>query len=445
MRRVDVEMDILSALLTDSRAWDRHGPELRPEMFGNWAVGELFKSAQAVAAAGRKVDAYTVAHRAGDDPALQEVLDEAARRAASSATLPSRIELLIDESLKDGLRDAAHRLASLEGTGQEQMSAAQEILAGIGTAGGQAVQSVADSVPDWLSDFDSRSSQQAIGIKTGWPDTDRRLGTMRPGDMIVLAGRPGMGKTALALSITNRVIGSGKPALFFSLEMPTNSLMDRLVAMRSGVGLDRIRTPTLLRPGEDSNARSVAKALGTLPLFIDDQPALTIQEIHARANRAKRMHGISLLVIDFLQLVETDTRHQSRRDHVAEVSRRVKRIAKELKVPVILLSQINRKCEERQDKRPLASDLYEAGAIEQDADAIGFIYRDIVYREHSEWGQTSELIWRKVRQGEAGTDYLLFDGPLQRFLPVDRTTIPARKTEKLSGPFAAPPPGVAFS
>jgi replicative DNA helicase len=251
------------------------------------------------------------------------------------------------------------------------------------------------------------------GVPTGFTDLDRMTGGLQPSDLIVVAGRPSMGKTSFCLNMAQyaALFGDGEGGLpigIFSLEMSKEQLVMRLLSSEAEVEFFKIRSGGL-RDEERTRLGRAAGKLYSAPLYIDDTPALTVLELRARARRLKKEHGLALLVVDYLQLMRGRASNPDRREQeISEISRSLKALAKELNVPVIAISQLNRMVEQREDKRPRLADLRESGAIEQDADVIIFIYRDIVYNKESKEPNTAEIIVGKQRNGPVGDVRLTF-------------------------------------
>ena len=253
------------------------------------------------------------------------------------------------------------------------------------------------------------------GIATGFTDIDDMTAGLQPSDLIIVAGRPSMGKTAFAMNIAEHAaIRDGRAVAVFSMEMSGEQLAMRLMSSLGRIDQTKVRTGKL---DDDDWPRltSAVSILSEAPLFIDDTPALSPTELRARARRLKREHNLGLIVIDYLQLMQVPGNKENRTGEISEISRSLKALAKELKVPVIALSQLNRSLEQRPNKRPVMSDLRESGAIEQDADVIMFIYRDEVYDEDSPDKGTAEIIIGKQRNGPIGVRRLTFLGKHTRF------------------------------
>lgn len=282
---------------------------------------------------------------------------------------------------------------------------------------------------DLTKKYEEKSS--ITGIATHYHDFDSMTAGLQNSDLIIMAGRPSMGKTAFALNVALRAaVRSEAPTVVFSLEMSMEQLMTRLLAVQAQVGLQNLRTGYL----EDSDWQKLYQAgdvLSQAPIFIDDTPALSTLELQARCRRLKAEHNLGLIIIDYLQLMRASGRTDSREQEISEISRSLKALAKELNVPVIALSQLNRKVEERTDKRPMMSDLRESGAIEQDADIIIFLYRDAAYNkaEDNPLKNHAEIIIAKQRNGPVGKCELFFKKEYTLFENMDVTPYPSELPE----------------
>jgi len=255
------------------------------------------------------------------------------------------------------------------------------------------------------------------GLPTGYKQLDKMTAGMHAGDLIIVAGRPGMGKTSFALNVAHHACKKNKsPVAVFSLEMPKGQLVRRLLGSEARVDGNRIRTGQLHKDDWPKLA-DAAGTLSEMPIWIDDTPAITMLELRAKARRLKSEVGLSLIVVDYLQLMRSGSRNDSREQEISEISRSLKALAKELEMPVMALSQLNRGVESRgvKDKRPQLSDLRESGAIEQDADTIWFIYRDEVYNQDSDDRGIAEIIVGKQRAGPTGTCRVRFFNEYTRF------------------------------
>ena len=277
---------------------------------------------------------------------------------------------------------------------------------------------IEDILTDTIDRIDLLSQQDGsiTGMETGFKDFDQQTSGLQKSDLIIAAGRPSMGKTAFAMNIAGHVaVEKQMPVAVFSMEMSNEQLAMRLISSIAEVNLQSVRTGQLNDDDWPKLTNAISK-LSDSPLFIDETPALSPTDLRARVRRLAREQGqLSLIVIDYLQLMQVPESSESRANEVSEISRSLKSLAKELNVPVLALSQLNRSLEQRTDKRPKMSDLRESGSIEQDADLIVFIYRDEVYNEESPDKGTAEIIIAKQRNGPIGTNRLTFKGNITRF------------------------------
>jgi len=258
------------------------------------------------------------------------------------------------------------------------------------------------------------------GLATGYPDLDRMTTGLHPGEQIIVAARPGVGKTAFALNIATNAGKAGKSVIVFNLEMPAQQLAQRMLCAEANIDISRLRSGQLY-PDDWEKMTTAIGRLSELPVMIDDSAGLTVADIRARCRRVKRERGLDLVIVDYLQLLYgRRRRNDNREQEVADISRSLKQLAKELDVPVIALSQLSRSVEQRQDKRPMLSDLRESGAIEQDADIVAFLYRDDYYDRDSEKKNIIEIIIAKQRNGPVGTVELVFLKNYNKFVSLER-------------------------
>jgi replicative DNA helicase len=264
--------------------------------------------------------------------------------------------------------------------------------------------------------YNRDNPSDVTGIATGFADLDRMTSGLQPGDLVVVAGRPSMGKTALALNIAEHVaLALTKPVVVFSMEMGSTQLAQRLIGSVGRLPSQHLRTGRL-QPDDWERLSAALGRLNEAPILIDETPALTAIEIRSRTRRMMKQYGqLGLVVVDYLQLMSATSQGENRATEISEISRSMKALAKELRVPVMALSQLNRSLEQRPNKRPVMSDLRESGAIEQDADVIIFIYRDEVYNPDTQDKGVAEIIVGKQRNGPIGTVRLTFLGEYTRF------------------------------
>ncbi|MBC8328526.1 MAG: replicative DNA helicase [Planctomycetes bacterium] len=367
-------------------------------------------------------DPVTVGHeidRTGQTEALggRAYLEDLMFSVPSLAFLENHLEIVRDLAIRRSLLEAAERIEKEVQQGTEDVRALldraeQEVFAvGDRLVEGQMV-STKDLVKANLERILAADGPPA-GLQTGFIDLDERQG-FRPGDLVVLAARPSMGKTALALNIIERVaLEFEQPVLLFSLEMPADQIVMRMMSAHSKVRHDGLRTGRLDQTDQKRLIYS-ADQLGRAPIYIDHSSQPTLAEIRAKARRLKREGGLSLIVIDYLQLL-TVPRAESRQHEISIISRSLKALARDLKLPVLALAQLNRKAEDRADHRPMLSDLRESGAIEQDADLVMMLYREEYYSKESERAGLADVIVAKNRNGSTGDIQLRFTKELMRF------------------------------
>jgi replicative DNA helicase len=265
------------------------------------------------------------------------------------------------------------------------------------------------------------SNDVITGVTTGYARLDKLTAGLQKSDLVIVAARPSMGKTAFAMCVAlNAAINQGVPVAVFSLEMSKEQLMQRMLAVRAKVDVSKMRRPSLLQDEDWQHLYAAADSIANAPIFIDDTPALSTLELRARSRRLKAEKGLGLVIIDYLQLMRSGRRTDSRELEISDISRSLKGLAKEMNLPVIALSQLNRKVEERSDKRPMLSDLRESGAIEQDADVIMFVYRDDVYKFTKPADRplqgVAEIIIGKQRNGPVGVAELMYVSPYTAFV-----------------------------
>ena len=318
--------------------------------------------------------------------------------------------------------EAGQRMIEAVYSGQSEdaiADAQKSILALSMERGGKTLRTGGDIAKATMNQIETRYRRgggRITGMPTGLKDFDEITGGLQNDELIIIAGRPAMGKSALAGNISKSAIFNNTPTLICSLEMPGESDVMRIIADMTGINTRQLRGGFI----QDSQWPVIINAvsqIGNAPLFIDDKPDLTPTEIRAKARRLKAEHGLGLLIVDYIQLVRVPGKHDTREQAVAEISRTLKAIARELKIPVIGLSQLNRQVDARTEKRPMLSDLRESGAIEQDADVIAFIYRDEVYNKRPDNPNRgiAEIEIAKHRNGPTGTVKLRFDAATQAF------------------------------
>ena len=428
---VDAEQSILGGLLLDNQAWDKVSGKLVAEDFFRYEHRKLFEALSDLSKRDQPFDVITVAESLKSLGELDNVggetyLFELSNSIPSVANIASYVEIVREKSVLRQLiaisNDIAETAYNPEGRNVSQLLDIAEtkvfaIAEQTGTEGGPEI--IKNVLSKTIEKIDQlyHAEGDITGLSTGFADFDKMTSGLNPSDLVIVAGRPSMGKTTFAVNMAeNAAIQSGKPVLIFSMEMPDDSLAMRMISSLGRIDQSRVRSGKLLE--EDwPRITSAVNVLSESKLFIDDTAGLSPAEVRARARRVAKEHGqLGLIVIDYLQLMQVPGfKVENRTAEISEISRSLKSLAKELNVPVIALSQLNRSLEQRSDKRPVMSDLRESGAIEQDADLIVFIYRDQVYNEDSPDKGIAEIIIAKQRNGPIGKVRLAFLGQYTRF------------------------------
>ena len=427
---LQAEQAVLGGLMLDNSTWDTVADRVTEDDFYRRDHRLIFRAIAELAEKNNPLDAVTLSEWLQHNSLLEEVgglpaLGTLAQNTPSAANIKAYADIVRDKSVVRQLISVGNQVAGsaydAEGRDtRELLNEAEKLVFDIaeqGNRGKRGFKSIRALLAEAVDRIDILSQQDnpLTGVSTGFTDIDEMTAGLQPSDLIIVAGRPSMGKTTLAVNFAeNAAIKNQVPVAIFSMEMPGESLALRMMSSLGHIDQHKIRTGKL----EDDDwprLTSAVSLLDTAPLFIDDTPALTPMEMRARARRLKREHDIGLIVIDYLQLMTTGKSSENRTNEISEISRNLKALAKELDVPVIALSQLNRSLEQRSDRRPVMSDLRESGAIEQDADVIIFIYRDEVYNEESPHKGLAEIIIGKQRNGPIGTRLLTFRGQFTRF------------------------------
>jgi replicative DNA helicase len=420
---LEAEKCVLGSILRDPRCATEVSAKLDREDFylpRHRALFALFERLEA--ARPGACDPVTVGHEidrvsGGEETGGRAYLEELMLSVPSLAFLENHIDIVRDLSIRRNLLEAAERIQRDVYEGSEDVralldSAEQEVFG----VGDRLVEGQLFSTKDLVHKSLERilnADGAPAGLQTGYIDLDERQG-FRPGDLVVLAARPSMGKTAFALNIVERVaLEYQQPVLLFSLEMPADQIVMRMLSSHAKVRHDALRTGKLDQTDRKRILFS-GDSFERAPIFIDDSSQPTLAEIRAKARRLKREGGLSLIVIDYLQLL-TVPRAESRQVEISIISRALKALARDLKLPVLALAQLNRKAEDRSDHRPMLSDLRESGAIEQDADLVMMLYREEYYQKDSERAGLADVIVAKNRNGPTGDVQLRFTKELMRF------------------------------
>jgi replicative DNA helicase len=428
---LEAEKAVLSALLLDNEAIHAVCTEVRAADFYHPAHRTLYDAMVSIKDANQPVDLHTLSDHLNSHKLLDEIggpvaLAEIADYEATAANVIHHARIVRDKSVKRQLIGIATEIAEL---GYEEGDAADRLLdvaeSKIFEVSQERAQDTFRSLHDEMqSTFDYVEALmgrggELTGVPTGFKELDEKTGGLQPGELIILAARPSMGKTALALNIArNAAVIHHKKAAVFSLEMTAQALVLRLLSSEAEIDASKFRSG-YISVHDHRKLQQAAGRLGNAELWIDDSGLITVLEMKAKCRRMKTQRGLDLVVVDYLQLAHGDGRSERREQEISEISRGLKALAKELEIPVVALSQLNRGPETRpgKEKRPMLADLRESGAIEQDADVIAFIYRDEVYNRDDETNKgVAELIIAKQRNGPTGTIELTFQSRFARFL-----------------------------
>jgi replicative DNA helicase len=431
---VEAEQSVLGGLLLDNLAWDRAADLLHDGDFYRYEHRLIYAAVAALVGQSKPADVITVFEqlqslgKANDCGGLA-YLNALAQSVPSAANMRRYAEIVRERSILRKLIAASDDIATTafnpQGRAVTQiLDEAESKIFKIGEEGSrqrqgfQGIDKLVVALIDRVQELHDNGAEEVTGVRTGFFDLDRMTAGLQKGDLIVLAARPSMGKTAFALNIAEHVaVQEGLPVLVFSMEMGAAQLALRLVGSLGRIDQQNLRTGRL-KSEEWERLTEAVERLGQVQMFIDETPALNSSELRARARRMARQFGgtLGLIVIDYLQLMSgSSSSEENRATEIGEISRGLKALAKELQCPVIALSQLNRSVESRNDKRPMMSDLRESGAIEQDADVIMFIYRDEYYNKDSKEPGVAEIVIGKQRNGPVGTVKLTFLKPLTRF------------------------------
>ena len=434
-RSLEAEKSVLGGVLLDQQAWDDVADIVTGKMFYHPAHQMIFEAMRSLAGDNTPLDVVTVSEvletrQQLDTIGGMAVLAELARNTPSASNAHVYAVIVRDRyqlrELARISRDIAHQaLNPQEASAEDIIEASEQQLFQLVEHQQPGLSSVTDMLNRAINVIDAawQSEGGITGTPTGYPDLDAMTAGWQPGDLIVIAGRPSMGKTAMGLGLAENALlkleqtVADRPVFIFSLEMPEEQLMLRLLASAGRLSLQKLRTGNL---DDDDWPKLSAAALRIKAfenrLFIDDQAGISASTLKARARRMARQHGTpSLILIDYLQLLH-ESGYENRNLEISAISRILKGVAKELGAPVIALSQLNRSVENRPQKRPMMADLRDSGAIEQDADVIGFVYRDEVYHpDNQESHGLAELIIGKQRNGPIGTVHFSFLGESTRF------------------------------
>lgn len=434
-QNTEAEASLLGAILIDADAIVRVADALTPQDFYEDKHRRIYEAIVKLYEKHRPIDALTLSNQLKDDGFIEAVggatyITELANYVPTAAHAEHYADIIKQKSMRRRLIKAAQDTVDLgfdeTKTIQEVIETAETDLFNVSQQHvKQDIQSIENILADSFERLDElhRNKGKVRGVPTGFRDMDNILAGWQKSDLVILAARPAMGKTAVALNFAHNVaVKAEQPVLLFSLEMSKEQLVDRLLAMESGVDAWNIRTGNL----SDADFEKIGDAMGTLseaPIYIDDTPGITVSEMRTKARREQHQRQLGLIIIDYLQLMSGSSRFGgdgNRVQEISEISRGLKLIARELNVPVIALSQLSRSVESRSPQIPQLADLRESGSIEQDADIVMFLYREDYYNNETQRQNITDVIISKHRNGPTGKVELYFDKAKQRFKSLDR-------------------------
>lgn len=430
---LEAEQSVIGGLLLDNERWDTIAERVVASDFYSRPHRLIFEGVKTILESGKPLDLITLSEHLERHEQLEDVggfayLADLAKNTPSAANINAYADIVAERAIVRGLIGVANEIADAgydpQGRSSEDLIDMAEskvfAIAESRTSENEGPQNVDNILEKTLERIELlyKTPQDGVtGVDTGFTDLNKKTAGLQGSDLVIVAARPSMGKTTFAMNLCeNAAMQQDKPVLIFSLEMPAEQLMMRMLASLSRVDQTKIRTGQL----DDEDWARISSTMGILMqkknMYIDDSSGLTPTEVRSRARRVAREHGgLSMIMVDYLQLMRVPSLTDNRTLEIAEISRSLKALAKELNVPVVALSQLNRSLEQRADKRPVNSDLRESGSIEQDADLIMFIYRDEVYHPDSPYKGTAEIIIGKQRNGPIGSVRLTFQGQHSRF------------------------------
>ncbi|TKB51395.1 replicative DNA helicase [Ferrimonas sediminicola] len=430
---IEAEQSVLGGLMLNNDVFDQVAERVVKEDFYSRSHQYIFAAMSLLLEGGHPLDLVTVSEELSRQGELDNVggipyLSDISRNTPSVANIVAYAEIVRERAVVREMIKVANEIADAGFNPEGRDSAALLDLAETkvfkiaesranANEGPENIKSILEKTVDKIEQLYSNPHNGVTGVSSGFSDLDKMTAGFQPSDLIIVAARPSMGKTTFAMNLCEAAaMNEQKPVLIFSLEMPSEQIMMRMLASLGRVDQTKIRTGQL----DDEDWARVSSTMGLMmeqgKMYIDDASGLTPTEVRSRARRIAREHGgLSMIMVDYLQLMQVPALADNRTLEIAEISRSLKALAKELNVPVIALSQLNRSLEQRADKRPVNSDLRESGSIEQDADLIMFIYRDEVYHPDTAEKGTAEIIIGKQRNGPIGKVPLTFQGMFSRF------------------------------
>lgn len=429
---IEAEQSVIGSMIMDREAIQIASDILTAEDFYQKQYGMLFQAMTDIQGEGRPVDLVTLQERlkameAPPEISSLEFVRELMTAVPTSANVKSYAGIVKEKAILRNVIRANEEITNECYLGKQSADAILEetekkLFRLLQSRGAEEITPIKDVVMEAINRIElaARQSGNVTGVPTGYTDLDYRTAGLQPSDMILIAARPSMGKTAFVLNLAAySACRKHIPTAIFSLEMSKVQLMNRFLAMESGVSAQNMRTGSL-SDSEWEKLVEGAAILGDSSLIIDDTPGISISDLRSKCRRIKLEQDLGLIIIDYIQLMTTNTRAESRQQEVSEISRALKALARELNVPVVACSQLSRAVEQRPDHRPMLSDLRESGAIEQDADVVMFLYRDEYYKKDTDRPGIAEVIVAKQRNGPTGTVELAWIGDRQRFANLER-------------------------
>ncbi|MDA8234374.1 MAG: replicative DNA helicase [Clostridia bacterium] len=427
-QNLDAEQSVLGSMMIDQEAVMKAMESLRPDDFYRDAHKVIFEAILDLSDRNEPIDIITVSEELRQKNALEKVggvayVASLANIVPTAANIEYYARIVEEKSLLRNLISASSRIAAMGYDGEEEVEelidqAERMIFQVAQRKSNKAFATMHEILMETFDKIEYLYTHKGdvTGVPTGFMDLDRMTSGFQPSDLIIVAARPAMGKTSLVLNIAqNTAIKYKTPVALFSLEMSKEQLVQRMLCSEAMIDQHRLRTGKL----QEGDWQKLSNAVGPLskaPIFIDDSVGITIMELRAKCRRLKSEHGLGMIVIDYLQLMQSGRRSESRQQEISEISRSLKALARELSVPVIALSQLSRAAEQSTDKKPNLSHLRESGAIEQDADIVSFIYRDEYYNPESEEKGIAEIIIAKHRNGPVGSVKLGFLSEFTKFV-----------------------------
>ena len=411
---IEAEQALLGALMAYQGAIDRIEIDLQPAHFYRAEHQAIFAAIRSLTNSGKSCDSMAVVDALEHSKSLEQAggmasVVELESSSISSANVKRHAEIVVERAMARQLVAAADEIKAIAEDAapvKERIDAAQKrimALSDSATLGAREPQSISELMPKYLAHVSERWERKGGGIPTGFPDLDKRLGGgLAEGSLVIIAGRPAMGKTSIALQVAYNVADQGHTALVCSQEMQDTQLIDRAVSFVGRIPLANLLTGEDLTSDDHDKYGAALSRLREAPLFLDEQGQLRPADVRRKARKVKNKRGLAVLVIDYLQLMVGDNDGENRTREVTQITQDLKALAKELSCCVIALSQLNRQVESRPNKRPIMSDLRESGSIEQDADVILAPYRDEYYNADSRYQGLAELLVLKNRQGASG-------------------------------------------